>query len=285
MMKDEDSQSEEDSSDVPCKQSGHLHKLLSGMQSCISATAAWNYECINPVEAYELQTDLPRYHSNEDFFNSKLGNHQDRLDNLYYTFQTLLTATCRLFPVIAGFAKNCCSESPHLELQKALYEFLNARFISCQDFSVESEDTSSGVCCNSNKIQCLNHPLILEKFAKVTKIVECVDCEKCRLHGKIKLTALQIAIRAFSKDTPQVLERNEIVALLHGLDYYAQAILIIQRFRDKRKRQIMLYPIRVMLAVLVFLIVVYRKELYYAIFYCSLIEAVTDDHQPVVEYF
>ncbi|ORM41325.1 Endoplasmic reticulum oxidoreductin-1 [Babesia sp. Xinjiang] len=257
--------------EVPCEQTEHLFRLISGMQSSVAAWAAWNYKCVNPVAAYQTKTELPRYTSNPDLYFKMLGNHPERLENLYYAFQTMLKTVCRLSPFLKGFAKNLGQQEGREHLQRSLFDLLSVEYDLCRDVEPAYDVRSSEVCepaqgCVPSAQ--LKHPALLNKFHDLSDIVDCVGCEKCRLHGKLKLTALQIAVRASGQAERIVLERNEIVALLHALDYFAESIIFVHKFDELKKRQLVLYPLRVIVTLLVMLVVTYRRELRQALCQC-----------------
>ncbi|KAK2196224.1 bifunctional Endoplasmic reticulum oxidoreductin 1/ERO1-like superfamily [Babesia duncani] len=257
--------------DVPCAQSERLYKLISGMQASITAWAAWNYQCTNTKQAYQLKSELPKYRSNTSFYNMNLGMHPDRLENLFYTFEAMLRATCTLRPFLMGFAQQLGNRHEYGELQTALFEFINAPYQICDG------QTATSV----NSLYHLEHPQLLEKVKNIADIIDLVECEKCRLHGKLKLAALQITIRALSgTESTQVLERNELVALVHALNYFAQSLIIVQRFKEWNKRSLVLWPLGVMVAVLALLVILYRRELVYAMFNCSLLDEFEEPPSP-----
>ncbi|GFE55519.1 hypothetical protein BaOVIS_029230 [Babesia ovis] len=250
--------------EVPCEQTEHLFRLISGMQSSVAAWAAWNYKCTNPVAAYQLKSELPSYQTNPEFYYKMLGNYPERLENMYYTFQAMLKTVCRLSPFLKGFAKNLGQNPEWAHLQRSLFDLLGVDYELCRDVEPVYEPRADELCEGTSGCKAppqLRHPALLEKFNSIADIVDCVGCEKCRLHGKLKLTALQIAVRAFSESERMVLERNEIVALLHALDYFAESIIFVHKFEELRKRQLVLYPLRVMVALLLVLLVAYRHEL------------------------
>lgn len=37
--------------------------------------------------------------------------------------------------------------------------------------------------------------IALRQFRNISRIMDCLECEKCRLHGKVKILALQLALR------------------------------------------------------------------------------------------
>ena len=83
------------------------------------------------------------------------------------------------------------------------------------------------------------------KFRNITKIMDCVGCDKCRLWGKTQTLALGTALKilfsgktigpdstvnADSKQSFQ-LSRSEIVALFNGFARLSNSIVEIENFR------------------------------------------------------
>ena len=89
------------------------------------------------------------------------------------------------------------------------------------------------------------------KFRNITKIMDCVGCDKCRLWGKVQTRALGTALKilfsgktlgsestvdANSKQTFQ-LSRSEIVALFNGFTKLSTSIADIENFRELLARK------------------------------------------------
>lgn len=36
---------------------------------------------------------------------------------------------------------------------------------------------------------------VLRQFQNISRIMDCLECEKCRLHGQVKMLALQLALK------------------------------------------------------------------------------------------
>jgi len=84
------------------------------------------------------------------------------------------------------------------------------------------------------------------KFRNITKIMDCVGCQKCRLWGKVQTLALGTALKIlFSSKTLGLettvnteskksfqLSRTEIVALLNGFSRLSKSISEIEAFRE-----------------------------------------------------
>ena len=84
------------------------------------------------------------------------------------------------------------------------------------------------------------------KFRNITKIMDCVGCDKCRLWGKVQTMALGTALKIlFSGKTIGLdstvpidskkqfqLTRSEIVALFNGFSRLSTSIAEIENFRE-----------------------------------------------------
>ncbi|XP_028398672.1 ERO1-like protein beta isoform X2 [Dendronephthya gigantea] len=84
-----------------------------------------------------------------------------------------------------------------------------------------------------------------KKFRNITRIMDCVGCQKCRLWGKVQTqgigTALKILFSShqFNKESVSPtfrLKRNEIVSLFNALGRYSSSIHYVQSFRSITKR-------------------------------------------------
>ena len=75
-------------------------------------------------------------------------------------------------------------------------------------------------------------------FHNITKIMDCVGCEKCKLWGKLQMLGLATALKVLFHDEdcnvdqvgdrlapqPFILERNEVIALINLLDRLSEGI-------------------------------------------------------------
>jgi len=153
-----------------------------------------------------------------DFFREKLANRQDWMSNLYLDFSLLLRTVCHVAPVLQECSCDTGTAKQDLAARADLFSLLNQPFASCE---VEYMD---------EPLFHRKFSLALDQFQNITRILDCLSCEKCRLHGKIKMTALQVALRASGTASPVTsLERNEVTALINALSYFAESIEILHK--------------------------------------------------------
>jgi len=61
---------------------------------------------------------------------------------------------------------------------------------------------------------------------EISNILDCVGCERCKLHAKMEFLGLGTAVKIlFTK--PASLERNEIIALINTLGKYSDVLLFV----------------------------------------------------------
>jgi ERO1-like protein alpha len=81
------------------------------------------------------------------------------------------------------------------------------------------------------------------KFRNITRIMDCVGCDKCRLWGKVQTLGLGTALKILFNNNDEErfqLSRSEIVALFNGFARLSNSIAEIENFREilERERQI-----------------------------------------------
>ncbi|SCO62080.1 endoplasmic reticulum oxidoreductin, putative [Plasmodium berghei] len=216
-----------------CKEMNNFYKIISGMQSSIAALASEYYYLKNDFVFGDMHTDNTiknhyikkiDYDYNLSFFKEKIALYPDRIENLYFTFAILLRALCRLKPLFSQCKCNSGIKENDKDAFKLLNEFLGKQYHSCS-----SEEFLEPIFPTHGKE-------ILSKFMNITSILDCVPCIKCKLHGKLKTTALQIAlVEGVGDEHIGSLERNEATALINAIYHFADSILIIKKFEERLK--------------------------------------------------
>lgn len=87
-----------------------------------------------------------------------------------------------------------------------------------------------------------------EHFKNITRVIDCVGCDKCKLWGKLQVTGLGTALKILFSgefDLPGLppatedlkLSRNEIVALFNSFGKLSTSIVELERFREMLRRR------------------------------------------------
>jgi len=84
-----------------------------------------------------------------------------------------------------------------------------------------------------------------QHFRNVSRIMDCIGCDKCRLWGKVQTTGVATALKvlfeiddkALHHNTNQnLLQRSEVVALINTLHRFSESLHAVEHFREMWKK-------------------------------------------------
>ncbi|KAF9434631.1 hypothetical protein BGZ76_007688 [Entomortierella beljakovae] len=209
--------------DDVCLEKRVFYRMISGLHASIS---------IHICDEHFNQTSGV-WGPNLDCFVSRVGAHPDRLENIYFDYAILVRAVTKL----SGYLKNYefCTGNPE---EDAAVKAMVERLIDTSTNSPAIFDEKAmfvGPEAQALKLQFRDH------FRNITKIMDCVGCEKCRLWGKVQTSGLGTALKVlFSYNdehlnpikNPNLLQRTEIVALFNTLNRLSESVESITKFRE-----------------------------------------------------
>ncbi|KAI9333891.1 endoplasmic reticulum Oxidoreductin 1-domain-containing protein [Pilaira anomala] len=211
------------SDDEVCLEKRVYYRLISGLHSSISIHICdeWFYR------------DTGVWGPNLDCFVNRIGSHPERLQNVYFTYALLLRAVQKVGPYLDHYEYRTGS-SEEDEKTRFMVQDLIKSTESCPSTFNEK------LMFNGPGSQVLKREF-KEHFRNVSKIMDCVGCEKCRLWGKVQTVGLGTALKVlFSYEdktldhvtNPDLFERNEIVALFNTFNRFSESVHGIKRFRN-----------------------------------------------------
>ncbi|KAG0340041.1 hypothetical protein BG000_000833 [Podila horticola] len=204
-----------------CLEKRVYYRLISGLHASIS---------IHICDEWFNQT-TGEWGPNLDCFISRVGMHPERLENIYFDYVVLLRAMTKISNYLAGYEFCTGDDAVDQNIMTVIHELVDLVKQSPPAFDEKLlfRDSSS----NQLKNQFRDH------FRNVTRIMDCVGCEKCRLWGKVQTMGLGTALKVlFSYDeaslkgrkADDVLTRSEIVALLNTFNRLSESVAAIERF-------------------------------------------------------
>ena len=163
-------------------------------------------------------------------FDSKLGQHPERLNSLYFAFVFLLRAVNKASPMLLSFNYSTGNALTDQSTQDAVTSLLTTGLIPSCSPSTSFDETAMFTAFDKLplKAQFKAH------FRNMSRIMDCVGCEKCRLHGKLQLLGLGTALKVLFNDGPFELQRNEVVGLVGTLAKFSHALMIAKQMEERR---------------------------------------------------
>ncbi|KAL0577628.1 endoplasmic oxidoreductin-1 [Marasmius crinis-equi] len=205
-----------------CLEKRVYYKVISGLHASISTHICMEY----------LNQTSGEWGPNLECFVNRVASHPERLQYIYFNVVLMLRAVSRLGPYLSAY--DYCSTGNHedeLETKNKLTNVINL----AQDAGKFDETVLfRGENANILKEEFKQH------FRNVTRIMDCVGCDKCRLWGKIQTTGIATALKVlFEMDehaldpnsNHNLLQRSEVVALINTLHRLSESLEAVNQFR------------------------------------------------------
>ncbi|XP_063241030.1 ero1-like protein isoform X2 [Bacillus rossius redtenbacheri] len=228
-----------------CLEKRVFYRTISGLHTSITIHALSKY--LQSDETSLLGSPGGKWGPNlEEFrrrFNPELtdGEGPSWLRNLYFVYLLELRALAKAAPYLEREEYYTGSEQEDEEVRLAVNNFLSV-VRSFPDHFDESSMFSGGQQARELKEEFRQH------FRNISRIMDCVGCDKCRLWGKLQIQGLGTALKIlfsgkfdsmgpFGSDLSDVsrnkfqLKRSEIVALFNAFGRLSTSIVELEKFR------------------------------------------------------
>lgn len=174
-----------------------------------------------------LNTETGKWEPNLDLFMARVGNFPDRVSNMYFNYAVVSKALWKIKPYLS-----------HLEYCNAYNEDVKNKIlniISQLDSNIFNED----IIFEDDLSYKLKDDFRV-RFKNVTKIMDCVHCDRCRLWGKVQTTGYATSLKILfeldeaDEETKQhvvdKLTKYELIALFNTLDRLSKSIESVNNF-------------------------------------------------------
>jgi len=204
-----------------CLEKQVYYRIISGMHASISTHICHDW----------LDRQTGQWGPNLQCFIDRVASHPERLRYIYFNTVLLLRAVSRIGPYLNAFdycTGDHSEDEASLELVHKIVDIASTvgRFDETALF--KGEDAV------------LLKEEFKAHFRNVSRIMDCVGCDKCRLWGKVQTTGLGVAMKVlFELDentlnpttNPHLLQRTEVVALMNTLHRFSESLKAFDHFR------------------------------------------------------
>lgn len=207
-----------------------FYKLISGMHSSITAHIAGDYL---------IDAEKGIWGPNMQMFKWRLGNPAARpyVENLYFAYLFVLRAAVKAGPILreTHFDTGSPAEDARTgELMRQLVDSQSLKHTCPIPFDEGRLWKGEGAEELRSELQVA--------FRNITRIMDCVGCEKCKMWAKLQLLGVATSLKilfssedcsggvdaATKANPPLVLERNEVIALFNLLERLAAAVEVVR---------------------------------------------------------
>ncbi|KAI4200065.1 MAG: hypothetical protein LQ350_004204 [Teloschistes chrysophthalmus] len=206
--------------DDECLEKRVFHRIISGMHTSISTHICSEY----------LNQTTGQWGPNLQCYKDRLAAHPERVSNLYFNYALLLRAVTKLRTYLKNYT--FCSGDPTQDAatkQKILHLTDSA---AAQprifDESIMFQDPHDAGLKDDFR----------NRFRNVSRLMDCVGCDKCRLWGKLQTVGYGTALKVLFEyeedkngENPP-LRRTELVALVNTLGRVARSLTSLGEMRE-----------------------------------------------------
>lgn len=208
--------------DDECIEKRVFYRVMSGMHASISTHLCWDF--LNQTTG-EWQPNLACY----EF---RLHKFPDRISNVYFNYALLTRAVAKLGPYLKNSDDYtfCTGDPENDDVTRAKVLEVTTRAAEVSEMFDETVMFVNG-----------EGPSLKEdfrnRFRNVSRLMDCVGCDKCRLWGKLQTAGYGTALKVLfemngGEDTP-VLKRTELVALFNTYARISSSMHAIGQFRQR----------------------------------------------------
>ncbi|KAL8703872.1 MAG: hypothetical protein Q9201_002961 [Fulgogasparrea decipioides] len=206
--------------DDECLEKRVFHRIISGMHTSISTHICNEY----------LNQTTGQWGPNLQCYADRLASHPERVSNLYFNYALLLRAVTKLRTYLKNYtfcsgdvAQDAATKQKILHLADSA-----AKQPRIFDESIMFQDPHDTGLKEDFR----------NRFRNVSRLMDCVGCDKCRLWGKLQTVGYGTALKVLFEyeenkngENPP-LRRTELVALVNTLDRVANSLRALGQMRD-----------------------------------------------------
>ncbi|KAL4460962.1 hypothetical protein ABPG74_016434 [Tetrahymena malaccensis] len=200
-----------------------LNSIISGFHASVSSHICEFYQ--------DLSKEEVKLNPSWEFYFEKVGNYEDRIQNLLFYYEFLLRAVQKSSEVFLNFPyKTGDSESDRqvVQLIERFTSHINSQNKVLQfDINLFKSQDSAEIKKN------------YQKYVKnIAQLMDCVSCEKCKLFAKIQVQGISLAMNIIFADNSdervKYMKRNELIVLINTLHKSSESIQIINKMYQRK---------------------------------------------------
>lgn len=207
--------------DDQCIEQRAFYRIISGMHASISTHICWDY----------FNQTTGEWTRNLECYKERLHTYPERVSNLYFNYALVTRAIAKLRKHLEHYT--FCSGDPDQDYETKQKVQLLTNHLA----GVPNTFDESALFVGGNQATLSLKDDFKQRFRNVSRIMDCVGCDKCRLWGKLQTAGYGAALKILFEfdetkngENPH-LRRTELVALINTLGRLSHSMAALQQFR------------------------------------------------------
>lgn len=206
--------------DNECLEKRVFHRLISGMHASISTHLCWDY----------LNQTTGQWHPNMQCYKDRLHDHPERISNMYFNYALVSRAVAKLRKHLQNYTFCTSDPTQDADTKQRIAQLTDvlSRPPQIFDENLMFQDASTYDLKEDFR----------SRFRNVSRLMDCVGCDKCRLWGKLQVNGYGTALKVlFEYDETKngenpPLRRTELVALINTLGRISHSLAAARSFHE-----------------------------------------------------
>jgi len=198
--------------DLMCYEERVLYRLLSGWHASTQISIAKNFYAPGTKQKGAWTPNLDR-------FMKDIGDHPERVKNLHFSFVVLLRAVKKAAPYLQSYPINTGDDQEDGMTKLLMARLLDSQLLSlCSPLFEAFDETRLFRAPSEQRVQLKRQ--FKSVFRNITELVDCVQCQRCRLHAKLFSLGLGTALKILLSPPDMIASttsRDDVVALVNVL--------------------------------------------------------------------
>jgi hypothetical protein len=206
-----------------CYEERVLYRLLSGLHTSTTLSIAKNYY------APSKRKGRVNWEANPQYFMDRFEHNPEHIRNLHFSYVVLLRALQKASPFLYKYEIRTGDIVEDETAAILLKRLLDSSILqSCQSvFSAFDESLmfKEQVSATSDVVSLQQN--FKGVFHNISSILDCVQCQQCKLHGKMAMLGYGTALKILFMNENRLatsLERNEIVAFINTVAKFSESL-------------------------------------------------------------
>jgi len=207
--------------DQMCTEEKIFYKIISGLHSNINLHLSKNY----------LEIDKNVTYFNTIMLNERVLDYKDRVNNLFFLHAVLVNAFYKAKESFVKFDIYTGNKIEDAMTQRKLKDLLDLDDIADNFKKGFQNSVNIKKFLKSDKLD-----QIKMRFRNISSIIDCVSCQKCKLHGKLQIYGLATMLKIlFSREENLKLKRNEFISFVNVVGKVSRSVRYLTDYLDNLK--------------------------------------------------
>eukprot|EP00930_Biecheleria_cincta_P084104 TRINITY_DN73595_c0_g1_i1.p1 TRINITY_DN73595_c0_g1~~TRINITY_DN73595_c0_g1_i1.p1 ORF type:complete len:1181 (+),score=280.85 TRINITY_DN73595_c0_g1_i1:35-3544(+) len=204
-----------------CYEERVLYRLLSGWHASTTISIVKNFYAPGTKQKGGWAPNLER-------FMETIGQHPERAKNLHFAFVVLLRAVKKSAPFLQSYQYSTGDDVEDRKTRVLMTRLLDSQLLSVCSPLFEAFDETRLFRESADPQQRSQLKRQFKSvFQNITVLVDCVQCQRCRLHAKLFSLGLGTALKALLSPPELIgnsITRDEIVAMVNVLQKLSESM-------------------------------------------------------------